>query len=836
MGLFDYIRGILNPEIKETFDNLYRNYYKGLESFCKGYSIVYEGRVISTRINISNPSYDDMKRIYDNSDNIIRLHQSIIEKEKADADKSELSSLQSKYPHAFVFFCNECLGGVIYNKNINMPGERVSNRHKRIYKTSEDILKKFFPSNRVVIYYGQYKPIPCNNREGAISLSKYSYQYEPQNVNDLNITDIRKLLDKKNLFNTKEKEILADLQVEDIKIKFEDEVLDNNRRNKYYKLYLSSVSKSESDTEFLVKNLNSLDSFITRHINSLFDELKKNYPLGVKEFMLEKEFGESDLDIKERTIKNRDRIIYLDTICKEYEQLKLKYPKGLPAFERHYSYDDGKNSASLTIEEIVKCENEIAKFETFAEEHANFKKWEKEQSEFASICRHLCPQNFGCYSYDIEFSGVGADGSNVAGQYKVWQTFYTSFYKPLPGTILCEDFAYLSERADENQKFLTGGWNYKNSVYDAVWNLITAYREKVGDISIVFASNGLNSDDAFCFNHSKYDYLISKLDEANIEYYEGEADICQDISNLTKHIIIFEFVSSNTRLKQTVKFIREKFKSDYPLISYISLRKGYDFLEVEDIINREIQKKKAQKEKEEAEKKRIQEEREREIKLRQEEERRKSAEILEIKQCVSSWSKPRNSNIPCFSLYYYYPTTCEWEADEEEWDVRNLIWDFKANPNRPQSIYEISARHERAKDIVIPLLNKVLDHFFDTNVSKLTLVCVPASKEAVNQRRFEDFSEELCETSNMSNGYYHIHFKRDGEATHLGGTSSSEVSLDTEFFKGKYVLLFDDVITSGRSMEKLKNKLESLGAKVIGGLSIGRTKHEYQGCNPIDEI
>ena len=44
--------------------------------------------------------------------------------------------------------------------------------------------------------------------------------------------------------------------------------------------------------------------------------------------------------------------------------------------------------------------------------------------------------------------------------------------------------------------------------------------------------------------------------------------------------------------------------------------------------------------------------------------------------------------------------------------------------------------------------------------------------------------------------------------------------------KGKNIILFDDVITSGRSMEQLRARLQKAGANVIGGFSIGKTKHE----------
>jgi hypothetical protein len=37
-------------------------------------------------------------------------------------------------------------------------------------------------------------------------------------------------------------------------------------------------------------------------------------------------------------------------------------------------------------------------------------------------------------------------------------------------------------------------------------------------------------------------------------------------------------------------------------------------------------------------------------------------------------------------------------------------------------------------------------------------------------------------------------------------------------------------------MIKFKGQLESAGALVLGGISIGKTKHERQSTNPIDEI
>lgn len=251
---------------------------------------------------------------------------------------------------------------------------------------------------------------------------------------------------------------------------------------------------------------------------------------------------------------------------------------------------------------------------------------------------------------------------------------------------------------------------------------------------------------------------------------------------------------------------------------------------IEGVINSKSEIQIKDNELEKIERKRLEDERKRQEAIR------KQQEIRDLKSCVSSWPQPRRSSIEYFSLYNYYPTTCDWDASESEWDVRNLIWDFKANPNRPQSEYEIRTRHEQALNRLLPKLVKVISHYFGSKKSKLTIVCIPSSKRIVTERRYKDLAQKLCSATGMSNGYDYVSVTSDGEAKHLGGTSSAEFGIDSSYFKDRYVLLFDDVITSGSSMERFKRLLESVGATVIGGLSIGKTKHERQLSNPIDGI
>lgn len=256
---------------------------------------------------------------------------------------------------------------------------------------------------------------------------------------------------------------------------------------------------------------------------------------------------------------------------------------------------------------------------------------------------------------------------------------------------------------------------------------------------------------------------------------------------------------------------------------------------VEGVINSKSRIQIKDNELERIERKRLEDERKRQEAIR------KQQEIRDIKSCVSSWPQPRRSSIEYFSLYNYYPTTCDWDASESEWDIRNLIWDFKAKPHNYQSTEEIMRRHRNSVDIVLPKLCKVLRHYFGNKVPKLTIVPVLASTRIVSDRRYADIMERICNELDMYNGYLHVTITKEGiskndPTNNTGHSIPPKVEYEQNFFKDKYVILFDDVITSGASMERCKCLLEASGATVIGGLSIGKTKHERQYSNPIDEI
>ena len=59
-----------------------------------------------------------------------------------------------------------------------------------------------------------------------------------------------------------------------------------------------------------------------------------------------------------------------------------------------------------------------------------------------------------------------------------------------------------------------------------------------------------------------------------------------------------------------------------------------------------------------------------------------------------------------------------------------------------------------------------------------------------------------------------------------------EVQVDGDFFKGKKVVIVDDIISSGRTADDFANLLEQAGAEVKGGIFFAKTKINFGDTQP----
>lgn len=511
------------------------------------------------------------------------------------------------------------------------------------------------------------------------------------------------------------------------------------------------------------------------------------------------------LDKKEETRIRHERL------KNEFEAMRLQYPLGVAQWMKNnlinsaISYrqiEKAKQEESL-IAEIERQERR--KIELKEKKQKALEAWKKEQSLFKDHCRKLARdllKTFGFYHYciNISISDIHSDT-----EYKVWQFFPYAYCNESD-----LDYSYFHSVRDNTIKVNQHNYSVKSNKVEKIVNYINTLN-KEEKVSVYFCPPEDNS--LISVYNEIYTLITESLDETidEAQTFAPFMDNYQAVFNkwikkINRRLIIVDVCTDNDRLKKICQTTAKKAVNKRPFINFISLYKQFDRGEMEKLID--------DKRKEE-EKKQLDQARRRKIEDAQ----------RRMLGAVSSWDSLTNG-LKYTYLFYYYPTTCDFEATEEEWENRRTVWNFKNDPAKGVSELE----HEEALDEVIPSLKKrLIDTFEEENLHFLTLVCLPASTKTKNEARYKEFSERLCQETGMENGYEHIHFLRDGLSKNdpnneSGRSIQPKISFD-DWFENKYVILFDDVVTKGNTMLRYKRKLEEVGAVVVGGMCLGKTKH-----------
>jgi predicted amidophosphoribosyltransferase len=466
-------------------------------------------------------------------------------------------------------------------------------------------------------------------------------------------------------------------------------------------------------------------------------------------------------------------------------------------------------------------------------------KWSKEQHEFAEKCVEIAKKTmpgFGYYKYTVPVSTITKNGTPSNMNMLIWQHFPDSLC--LDDQLDYTNVGYAKNNLDNLQQFKDKERHFYKSVYEKIIDFVKELRKN--DDVLVYLNYNINGWSADALNYH-YNSIIIGLGPINLVTSPTNLPVGNDSKHwenqLKRKIVIIDMMTDNEWLKWNCTHVFENLREKQPLVAYISLLKCYDKQEMVEIIkqaNAEAEKRAAEERAKEEERKR----------LEAEEARRKAEEQAAKKKREEQRARLKVHAPSVFSdnvkdweylyddfyytwLFYYYPTTCDFDANEEEWDNRYIVWDFKNDPEKHISPQD----HEDTLEEIIPQIKqKLSDTFGEEYLQFLTLVCLPASTAAKNKARFEEFSQRLCDVTGMENAYNYIHIVKDGmskkDPRNMTGRSiQPEVSFE-DWFSDKYVLLFDDVITKGGTMLRYKSLMEKMGATVVGGLSLGKTKHE----------
>ena len=172
-----------------------------------------------------------------------------------------------------------------------------------------------------------------------------------------------------------------------------------------------------------------------------------------------------------------------------------------------------------------------------------------------------------------------------------------------------------------------------------------------------------------------------------------------------------------------------------------------------------------------------------------------------------------------YAIMQYTPQRYMRRADFETQDTMRHLLDFKAG-------------RRYATKWAAQIVGKTLSAMDLTNT---VIVCIPASCEQTNKRRYKRFSADVCAMCNAINGFEHIQVIGKREKVHISHKhdrqTESNVQIDTDYFNGKRVLLIDDICTTCATANAFIEQMQKAGADVRMTLFLAKTKNYHRTSN-----
>ena len=166
------------------------------------------------------------------------------------------------------------------------------------------------------------------------------------------------------------------------------------------------------------------------------------------------------------------------------------------------------------------------------------------------------------------------------------------------------------------------------------------------------------------------------------------------------------------------------------------------------------------------------------------------------------------------AIFEYIPKRYLERATFLQKDTNRMILGFKDGRN----VYSLWAARLFAQSLALIDLHDV------------AIVCVPASTTYAHVRRWKRFSQELCRLTGAINGFDYVHVFGNRKPAHITGEYELAtnikhlVNIDADYFRGKKVLVIDDIYTTGRSSDAFISALEATGAHVRMAMFLAKTK------------
>lgn len=162
-----------------------------------------------------------------------------------------------------------------------------------------------------------------------------------------------------------------------------------------------------------------------------------------------------------------------------------------------------------------------------------------------------------------------------------------------------------------------------------------------------------------------------------------------------------------------------------------------------------------------------------------------------------------------FYTMEYLPT--RYAASQKDWDNRHAVWNFKDG---------------NCSNVILNNMVHYITDIVGGCKSDYIICFIPASTSFKTTNRYANVARRLNEMTGIPATLSAIKKASDTAAGHIAGKScnpTADFIFDSDSFRGKNVILIDDVITRGRTFVDTALKLEVNGANSVTGLFVAKT-------------
>jgi predicted amidophosphoribosyltransferase len=167
-----------------------------------------------------------------------------------------------------------------------------------------------------------------------------------------------------------------------------------------------------------------------------------------------------------------------------------------------------------------------------------------------------------------------------------------------------------------------------------------------------------------------------------------------------------------------------------------------------------------------------------------------------------------------YALFPYVPKRHLSRASFEEMALHYMILGFKDGYN----VYTRWAVRQFALAMA------------EMDLHGVAIACIPASTRYSHVRRWKRFADSLCRMTGAVNGFPHVHVSGSRSRVHITGDRSDSqnikhyVDIEHGFFRGRTVIVIDDICTTGQTSLAFVEALRNAGATVPMVICLAKTK------------